>query len=75
MDTEDIYLYILWIFLVVSAVWTQLWMIDRQAMEAMIVDERTPIVTRWTGSDDVFESPASNMRIIERLRRMRQIRR
>lgn len=74
MDTEDIYLYILWLGLIGSAVWTQLWLIDRQVMWAMVVDERTPIVTRWTGSDDVFESPASNMRIIERMRRSRRIR-
>lgn len=69
---EDFGWFLLWVVLMVTAVLTQKKCVDRRA-NATIIDERTPIVTRYThGSDDVFESPNTNMRFFQSRRRARQ---
>lgn len=70
----DVWLYIVWVFLMVSAVWVQYK--TRQQFPAPEQmnnsDEQTPLIARWTnGSDDVFESPATNNRFLARIRRLR----
>lgn len=59
-----------WLAVCGGGLCAQLWLRGRAARRLRrAVDERTPIVTRWTdGSDDVFESPESNYRFFSRLR-------
>lgn len=78
----DFVLLVVWMVMLVVAVWVQRkkWknnenevLVNRQTGRSISINIRTPLISRWTrGSDDVFESPETNSRLMASIRKIQQ---